>query len=330
MDNNVTITANVIEGSSSNPNINSGATVQVNVAYGTPAVGSISTGAKGDKGDTGSQGPQGETGPAGPQGPTGNTGASGPAGPTGIQGPKGEQGNTGPAGPAGADSTVPGPTGPIGPQGITGPQGPAGADSTVPGPQGPVGPAGTKGDTGATGAEGPKGDTGEPGDVGPQGPPGVDGSDGAPGIGIPTGGSAGQVLAKNSGGDYDTEWVDQSGGGGGGAVDSVNGQTGVVVLDQDDVTDGSTYKQYSNTEKTKLAGIESGAEVNNISDANATDLTDGGVTSLHSHAPDATKQDTLVSGTNIKTVDGVSILGSGDLVTAQAIDFTLVAIMGGL
>lgn len=52
--------------------------------------------------------------------------------------------------------------------------------------------------------------------------------------------------------------------GGGGAVDSVNWQTGVVVLDQDDIGDGTTYKQYSATEKTKLAGIESGAEVNTI------------------------------------------------------------------
>lgn len=74
-----------------------------------------------------------------------------------------------------------------------------------------------------------------------------------------------------------------AGGGGGGAVDSVNGQTGVVVLDQDDVLDGVNYKQYSQTEKTKLAGIETGAEVNNISDVNATDLTDGGDTSLHIH-----------------------------------------------
>jgi hypothetical protein len=52
-----------------------------------------------------------------------------------------------------------------------------------------------------------------------------------------------------------------SSGGGGGAVDSVNGQTGVVVLDQDDIGDGTTYKQYSDAEKTKLAGIETGADV---------------------------------------------------------------------
>lgn len=49
-----------------------------------------------------------------------------------------------------------------------------------------------------------------------------------------------------------------------GAVDSVNGQTGTVVLDQDDVGDGTTYKQYSGTEKTKLAGIEASADVTDI------------------------------------------------------------------
>lgn len=50
---------------------------------------------------------------------------------------------------------------------------------------------------------------------------------------------------------------------GGGAVSSVNTQTGDVVLDQDDIADGLTFKQthndYSDAEKTKLAGIESGA-----------------------------------------------------------------------
>lgn len=39
-------------------------------------------------------------------------------------------------------------------------------------------------------------------------------------------------------------------------------------------------------DKTKLNGIESGAEVNNISDANATDLTDGGDSTLHYHSAD--------------------------------------------
>ena len=63
------------------------------------------------------------------------------------------------------------------------------------------------------------------------------------------------------------EIASSGGGGGGGAVDSVNTQTGDVVLDQDDVGDGTTYKQYSATEKTKLAGIATGATANDT-DAN--------------------------------------------------------------
>jgi hypothetical protein len=57
--------------------------------------------------------------------------------------------------------------------------------------------------------------------------------------------------------------------GGGGDVASVNGETGIVVLNQDDILDGTTYKQYSLTEKNKLAGIASGAEVNVNADWNA-------------------------------------------------------------
>ena len=58
-------------------------------------------------------------------------------------------------------------------------------------------------------------------------------------------------------------------GGGGGAVSSVNTKTGDVVLNQDDILDGTTYKQYSLTEKNKLAGIAAGAEVNVNADWNA-------------------------------------------------------------
>jgi len=39
----------------------------------------------------------------------------------------------------------------------------------------------------------------------------------------------------------------------------------------------------------KLSGIEAGAEVNNISDTNATDLTDGGASTLHYHASDRSR-----------------------------------------
>lgn len=69
-----------------------------------------------------------------------------------------------------------------------------------------------QGQAGATGPQGEKGDKGDTGATGPQGPAGQQG------VGIPTGGTQGQVLAKASAADYDTEWVDQSGGGGGGGV----------------------------------------------------------------------------------------------------------------
>ena len=57
-----------------------------------------------------------------------------------------------------------------------------------------------------------------------------------------------------------------------------------ALKNTDNHTSGSTNKVFTATEQTKLAGIEAGAETNNISDANATDLTDGGATTLHSHA----------------------------------------------
>ena len=110
---------------------------------------------------------------AGPQGPKGDTGAQG------IQGIQGLKGDTGATGPAGAASTVPGPKGDKGDQGIQGVQG-------------------TKGDTGD---QGPKGDAGAQGATGPAGP------------GVAAGGTAGQVLSKVDGTNYNTQWVTPSAGG---------------------------------------------------------------------------------------------------------------------
>lgn len=80
---------------------------------------------------------------------------------------KGAAGAQGPQGEPGPQGL----TGLTGPEGPAGPTGPAGADSTVPGPQG---------------------------DVGPQGPAGP---------GVPIGGTAGQVLAKIDGTNYNTQWI---------------------------------------------------------------------------------------------------------------------------
>ena len=51
-----------------------------------------------------------------------------------------------------------------------------------------------------------KGAKGDVGIQGPRGEAGADGADGANGQGVPTGGTANQVLIKDSGTDYDTSW----------------------------------------------------------------------------------------------------------------------------
>lgn len=51
-------------------------------------------------------------------------------------------------------------------------------------------------------------------------------------------------------------------GGGGGAVDSVNGETGAVLLDADDISDAATAKRFTTpAEISKLAAIAAGADV---------------------------------------------------------------------
>lgn len=134
-------------------------------------------------------GPRGEKGEKGDKGDQGVPGAPGSS----IVGPRGPTGPAGPTGPTG-------PTGPIGPAGPTGPEGPPGAT----GDPGPVGPTGPIGPTGATGPTGPTGATGATGATGPTGPAGATGPAGP---GIATGGTTGQILAKNSATDYDTGWV---------------------------------------------------------------------------------------------------------------------------
>lgn len=190
---------------------------------------SVITTLKGQKGD------KGDTGPAGSPGTDGNTWYSGLGTPSDANGNNGDYyfrtdtndiyrkdsgtwvqianttGATGPQGPAG-------PTGATGPTGAKGDKGDTGST----GPQGPQGVKGDTGDTGPTGATGPAGATGS------QGPKGDKGDDG---IGIPVGGATGQVLAKNSGTNYDTSWVDQTGGGGGGSWGSITG----TLSDQTDL-----------------------------------------------------------------------------------------------
>lgn len=110
---------------------------------------------------------------------------------------------------------------------------------------------------------------------------GANGQDGDPGVGVPTGGTAGQILAKASGTDYDTEWVNQSAG--------VDPATATPLMDGTGAV-GSSAK-YARED--------------------------------HVHPSDTAKQDALVSGTNIKTVNGASLLGSGNIATGNAFTVTL-------
>ena len=109
------------------------------------------------------------------------------------------------------------------------------------------------------GTPGPAGPAGPTGPTGPAGAAGADGDDGADGVGVPVGGTAGQVLAKIDGVDYNTEWVDQTGGGGspdwgdiGGTLSDQTDLQNALDAKQDDVTGNDnriTYKDGSSVVK---------------------------------------------------------------------------------
>jgi hypothetical protein len=143
-----------------------------------------------DKGADGTQGAQGETGAQGAQGIQGIQGIQGPAGADGAQGIQGEDG------PAGADG--------------------ANSINMKNGAGAPAGGLGVDGDyylNNTTGEIYQKsgGSWAVVADL--TGPAGSDGLDGADGLGVPAGGTTGQVLAKNSNTDNDTEWIDPPEGG---------------------------------------------------------------------------------------------------------------------
>lgn len=83
---------------------------------------------------------------------------------------------------------------------------------------------------------------------GPQGDPGATGdpgADGADGVGVPAGGTTGQVLKKASGTDFDTAWDDEAGGSGAVEPSICNGrltlETGVPVSTTDQTAKTTIY-----------------------------------------------------------------------------------------
>lgn len=122
---------------------------------------------------------------------------------------------------------------------------------------------------------------------------------------IPSGGTSGQILAKASGSDYDAEWITAPSGGG--AVDSVNGKTGVVVLDAEDV--GALPDDTTIPTKTSDLVNDSGfitqapvASVNGETGAVVLDASDVGALPTSTFIPSATN--------NNPQMDGVANCGS--------------------
>ncbi len=141
------------------------------------------------------------------------------------------------------------------------------------------------------------------GNQGPTGPPGPAGQ------GVPTGGTTGQVLVKNSDTDYDTSWADQTGGGGttytpGDGI-AILGQTISVKLSGQAnnaasfASDGGIFVQdtpeYSAGDGVQISGSTIQANISTASD-NATGILNGAI-----YTP-ATFQTTVMPMISVSTV----------------------------
>jgi hypothetical protein len=137
---------------------------------------------------------------------------------------------------------------------------------------------------------------------------GTDGATGPAGPGVPSGGSTGQVLKKKSAADYDTEWANA------GTADALP-------------LAGGTMSGNINMDGNRVQNLPTpSANGDAVTKSYADGLLTGYRTASAQDVIDASKQDTLVSGTNIKTVGGQSLLGSGDIDVGGALYFTGVAI----
>lgn len=278
-------------------------------------------GPQGPQGDTGSRGPQGPQGPQGVQGIQGPIGKQGPIGQTGPQGPQGNKGDKGDKGDPGDSfkivgtlnntNQLPTPTEAIRSNAylipdednenhlwvitgtttllwtdagqITGVQGPQG----VQGIQGPEGPQGEQGIQGPQGPQGIQGVQGIQGETGPQGPKG-DTGDAAQAITItnPSTATSGTLTDEQL------------------AILQASDQNYIIfnneVFRLEDKQFNSGFLIYSHTgqDNTKTMYIK---EISVTISTKAWTLT--------KLAP----QQQLVSGTNIKTINNNSILGSGNI-----------------
>ena len=184
--------------------------------------------------------------------------------------------------------------------------------------QGAQGATGPQGPTGATGAQGPTGPQGAQGPAGPQGPQGPAGETGS-GLQIldsystladlqaahPTG-SAGDAYMVGSDlyiwSPTTSSWTDI------GALSSPSPYTSLPLMDGTAST--GSADEYSRGDHRHPS--DSGKQDTLVSGTNIKTINSGSILG----SGDIALQEELVSGTNIKTVNGESILGSGDISTS--------------
>lgn len=126
-------------------------------------------------------------------------------------------------------------------------------------------------------------------------------------IGIPSGGTTGQVLTKTSGTDYDAGWATPEAA----PVQSVNGQTGAVVLDAQDV--GAYEKPASGIPASDLAvGVIPAVPVQDVQVNGVSVLTDG-----VANVPKASQSAGLGVVAAVAS-NGIAVNANGQLYTSTA------------
>ena len=187
-----------------------------------------------------------------------------------------------------------------GPQGLQGPKGDTGAIGPA-GPAGPAGPQGPQGEKGDTGPQGIQGIQGPKGDIGATGPQGPKGDTGVSVVGVEEISKVDLVATYRmnfSNGEYFDYQVKDG---------SVDGITRAKIID----IIGYEPASYTSVEglTVRVETLEQRVEDLTSSRANVSlnNLDEVGEARFNA------KQDVLISATNIKTINGESVLGSGDI-----------------
>ena len=150
----------------------------------------------------------------------------------------------------------------------------------------------------------------------------VRGDPGPTGPGVPVGGTAGQVLSKVGPDDFDTEWVDPPNDSWGGIAGTLSDQTDL----QNALNAKVATTRNVNTTSPLTGGGALSADLTIGLNQSLITIAESQVTNLTSDL--AGKQATLVSGTNIKTINSQTLLGSGDITIAGTAGTTTVYFSG--